>query len=79
MDKIKTIIISVEQDDQGTYWGNTENIPGVITSSGKTLSILRKSLNRVYLDYYELALELNESYINQLPEKPVCEFIKVSN
>ena len=60
----------IERHEDGTYWGSSQNIPGVVSSYGSSLSELKKNLNSAYRDYYELAVELKEDYVDELSEAP---------
>ena len=60
------INVSVEKHKDGTYWGVTQNIPGVVTAFGATLSELKDNLITAYNDYYELAVELKEDYLDEI-------------
>lgn len=67
---MKKINVYVEKHDDGTYWGSTQNIPGGVTAFGNTLAELKINLKEAYRDYYDLAVELKETYINQLDINP---------
>ncbi len=65
---MKIINVYVEKHLDGTYWGSTQNIPGGVTAFGSTLSELKNNLNVAYQDYYDLAIELKESYADTLEQ-----------
>lgn len=67
---VKIVHVSVEKHKDGTYWGVTQNVPGVVTAYGATLAELQKNLTAAYKDYYELAVELQEDYVSDLSEHP---------
>ena len=66
----KVILIYVEKHTDGTYWGTTNNIPGVLSAYGSTLSELKENIKTAYQDYFELAVELKEDYLNELSNEP---------
>ena len=68
------INISVEKHSDGTYWGTTQNIPGVVTAFGATLAELKENLNAAYKDYYELATELKEDYLDEISKTPIFKY-----
>jgi len=43
----KIIKVLVEKHDDGSYWGSTQNLPGVIAGQGETLEDSKSHLNRV--------------------------------
>jgi predicted RNase H-like HicB family nuclease len=51
----KTIRVIIEKADDGTYWGTTQNIPGVISAYGNTLEELKGNLMGTFDDYIETA------------------------
>ena len=64
------VVVYVEKHNDGTYWGTTENLKGVVTAFGSTLSELKKALHIAYLDYLELAIELEKSFAKDLSKNP---------
>lgn len=64
------IKVLVEKHSDGTYWGSTMNIPGVVSAYGSTLSELKEKLTTAYRDYYELAVDLEEDYVKELDINP---------
>ncbi len=71
---MKKINVYVEKHDDGTYWASTQNIPGVVSAFGNTLSELKDSLKVAYNDYYDLAKDLKEDYLNELDESPTFNY-----
>lgn len=63
--------VYVEKHSDGTYWGSTQDMPGVVAASGTTLSELKKNLTSAYRDSYDLAVELEEDYIKYLDKNPL--------
>ncbi len=41
---MEKIIVFVEKDQSGRYWGTTQNIPGVISADGATFEELKKNM-----------------------------------
>ena len=64
------IVVFVEKHSDGTYWGITENLKGVVTTFGNTFSELEQGLHTAYLDYLELAIELEKDFAKELSETP---------
>jgi predicted RNase H-like HicB family nuclease len=64
--KNKSVEVYVEKAADGTYWGTTQNLPGVVTAFGNSLEELKINLQQAYSDYLETAMELNEEWIQQI-------------
>ncbi len=64
--KNKTVEVYVEKAADGTYWGTTQNLPGVVTAFGNSLEELKINLQQAYSDYLETAMEVNEEWIQQI-------------
>ena len=62
--------VSVEKHEDGTYWGTVTEVPGVVTSFGATLAELKINLEQAYADYYALAVELEEEFVQEIEAKP---------
>ncbi|WP_313373774.1 type II toxin-antitoxin system HicB family antitoxin [Chishuiella sp.] len=58
----KIIEVFVEKNEDGTYWGTSQNIPGVISSFGNSLDELQRDFELAFSDYIEVAKELKEPY-----------------
>ena len=58
----KLIKVLVEKHKDGSYWGSTQNLPGVIAGQGETLEELKKSLKIAFDDYIELARSTKKSW-----------------
>ena len=69
--------VSVEKHEDGTYWGTVTEVPGVVTSFGATLAELKVNLEQAYADYYALALELEEEFVQEIEAKP--DFVYLLN
>lgn len=66
--------VSVEKHQDGTYWGTTTNIPGLVSAFGSTLSELKLSITLAYNDYYELAEELEEDFLKEISKNPIFNY-----
>lgn len=62
----KTIKVFVEKAEDGTYWGTTQNIPGVVTAFGSSMEELKKSLKVAFDDYIEVAEEEKEKWVKDV-------------
>lgn len=62
MDK-KKIQVYIEKAKDGTYWGTTENLDGVVSAYGNSLSELKKELKKVFEQHLEVARDLKEDWI----------------
>ncbi len=60
----KRIQVYVEKAEDGTYWGTTENLEGVVSAYGSSLSELKKELQRVFDEHLEVARELEEDWVS---------------
>ena len=60
------ILVNVEKHEDGTYWGTTQNVPGVVSAFGDTLEELKVNIENAYADYVETAKELGEDWIKEL-------------
>lgn len=61
----KKIQVYVEKAADGTYWGTTENLEGVVSAYGDSLSELKKELQKVFDEHLEVARELEENWVSQ--------------
>ena len=73
--KLIPVKVFVEKHKDGTYWGTVTEIPGIVTSFGNTLSELKLNVEQAYADYYELAVDLQEDYLDNLEEKPAFIYL----
>lgn len=64
MEKQSEIIVYVEKHLDGTYWGTTQNLLGVVSSFGNTLEELKDNVEEAFKDQLELAIELDENWVN---------------
>lgn len=58
-----SIQVFIEKADDGTYWGTTLNLPGVISAFGNSLEELKKNLQSAFADYIEVAEEEKEKWV----------------
>nr|WP_116216263.1 type II toxin-antitoxin system HicB family antitoxin [Allomuricauda sp.] len=58
--------VFVEKSNDGTYWGTTQNLPGVVSAYGNTLEELKKNIKVAVDDYVETAVELEEDWIDEV-------------
>jgi len=66
MKKNLSIEVVVERHYDGTFWGTTQNIPGVVTAFGASLDELKKNLEQAFLEYVAAAAELGEAWIEEV-------------
>ena len=66
MKKNLSIEVIVERHYDGTFWGTTQNIPGVVTAFGASLDELKKNLEQAFLEYVAAAAELGEAWIEEV-------------
>jgi predicted RNase H-like HicB family nuclease len=59
------IKVKIEKGKDGTYWGTTQNIPGVVTADGSTLEELKENLN----DAIELYIETAQEHKKEIAKK----------
>lgn len=65
MEKLR---VQVERSDDGTYWGHTTNIPGIVTAEGSSLEDLKKNLKEAIEFTFETADELGLEVYKKLKE-----------
>ncbi|QAA81122.1 type II toxin-antitoxin system HicB family antitoxin [Aequorivita sp. H23M31] len=61
----KKIQVYVEKAEDGIYWGTTENIDGVVSAYGNSLSELKKALQKAFEEYLEVGRDLKEDWISK--------------
>jgi|SRR5690606_5080939 len=59
---MKTISVYVEKAKDGTYWGTSKGLKGVVSAYGNSLKDLKKNFEQAFSDYIELAKDLKEPY-----------------
>lgn len=64
MATLKEVTVYVEKHPDGTYWGTTQNLQGVVSSFGNTLTELKENMQEAFNDQLELAKELKEDWAN---------------
>jgi predicted RNase H-like HicB family nuclease len=62
----KSIKVFVEKAEDGTYWGTTQNIPGVVTAYGSSLEELKDNLKVAFNDYIEVGQEEKEDWVKDI-------------
>ena len=62
----KTVKVYVEKAEDGTYWGTTQNIPGLVSAYGNSLEELKNELKKAFDDYLEIAEEAGEEWVNDV-------------
>lgn len=55
---MKKVVVLVEKTKDGTYWGTSQNIPGVITADGNSLEELKSN----FAEAFEMAQEADTVY-----------------
>ncbi len=70
----KIIKVFVERHEDGTYWGTTQNIPGVVSSFGGTLDELKENLQHAFNDYAEVAKESGEKWVDEVKQLSKWEY-----
>lgn len=61
--------VYVEKASDGTYWGTTQNIPGVVSAYGNSLKELKKNLKVAFEDYIEVAESEKEDWVDDVKNK----------
>lgn len=64
--RVKKINVFIEKADDGTYWGTTQNIPGVVSAYGNSLEELKANLRVAFDDYMEVAEEEKEEWVKEV-------------
>ena len=62
----KLIRVIVERHEDGTYWGTTQNIPGVVSAYGSRLELLKSNIEAAFKDYLVLATEEGYDWVLDL-------------
>ncbi|UOY07727.1 type II toxin-antitoxin system HicB family antitoxin [Muricauda sp. SCSIO 64092] len=66
--------VFVERTDDGTFWGTTQNLPGVVTAFGQTIDELKSNLKVAVDDYLEVGIELAEPWVDEVKAVKGFEF-----
>lgn len=66
--KINTIEVYVEKHKDGTYWGTTQNVPGLVSAYGNSMEELKLNLLEAFQDYLEVAVLEDEDWVNEIQE-----------
>ena len=64
--KKNIVKIYVEKAKDGTYWGTTQNVPGVVSAFGHSMEELKQSMQQAFNNYLEVAQEEGEDWVNDL-------------
>ena len=56
----RRIQVYIEKAKDGAYWGTTENLEGVVSAYGNSLSELKIELQKVCEQHLEVARDLKE-------------------
>ena len=59
-------MVYVEKAEDGSYWGSTQNIPGVVSTYGNSLEELKNNLEQAFSDYSEVAEDLKEAWVQDI-------------
>ena len=68
----KTVKIYVEKAEDGTYWGTSQNVPGVVSANAESLEALKRNMQQAFTDYLEVAKSEGEEWVRDL--QPVLDF-----
>lgn len=71
---MKKLKVLVEKGDDGTYWGTTQNVPGVISTFGNSLEELKANTQVAFADYIETAEQCKEDWVNEVKTIEQVEF-----
>ncbi len=66
MSALEPIEVTVERHYDGTFWGTTQNIPGVVTAFGSSLDELKANIKRAFGDYLSVANDLGEPWLHEV-------------
>jgi predicted RNase H-like HicB family nuclease len=66
--------VNIEKHEDGTYWGVTQNVPGVVSAYGNTLEELKSNLEIAYADYIDTAKELGEEWVRDVEKREGFEY-----
>lgn len=71
---MKKLKVLVEKSDDGTYWGTTQNVPGVISTFGNSLEELKANTQAAFADYIETAEQCKKDWVNEVKTIERVEF-----
>lgn len=74
MNSSEPIEVTVERHYDGTFWGSTQNLPGVITAYGASLDELKEHLKLAFEDYLLVAKDLGETWVDELAQRTEWRF-----
>ena len=67
-------VLLVEKGDDGTYWGATQNVPGVVSAFGNSLEELKANTQAAFADYIETTEQCKEDWVDDVKEIKQVEF-----
>jgi predicted RNase H-like HicB family nuclease len=70
----KPIHVHVVRHEDGTFWGSTQNLPGVVTAFGASLDELKENLRVAFEDYVSVAKDLGEPWVVEVQERTEWSF-----
>ena len=68
------IHVEVDRHEDGTFWGSTQNLPGVITAYGASLDELKEHLKLAFEDYLLVAKDLGEAWVDEVAQRTEWTF-----
>ena len=71
---MKKLKVLVEKGDDGTYWGATQNVPGVVSAFGNSLEELKANTQVAFADYIETAEQCKEDWVDDVKGIKQVEF-----
>jgi predicted RNase H-like HicB family nuclease len=67
-------LVYVEKAEDGTYWGSTQNIPGVVAAYGNSMDELKTNLKLAFYDYLEVAEDEKEDWLEEVKKMNGFEY-----
>ncbi len=68
------IHVHVVRHEDGTFWGSTQNLPGVVTAFGASLDELKDNLRVAFEEYVSVAKELGEPWVSDVQQRTEWSF-----
>ena len=63
---MNTVKVYVEKAEDGTYWGTTENVPGVVSACGDSLEALKHNMQQAFTEYLQVAKSEGEEWVKDI-------------
>lgn len=63
--KIEKVQVYVEKAKDGAYWGTTENMDGLVSAYGNSLSELKEALQKAFEQHLDVARDLKEDWVSK--------------